>query len=140
MKYKREVEEAVKLGRNVNSEDMLFCMNMADSYGCRPLNGDLDNFLIFLSTLYHYGKVQGVRQERAKKRVNVICPNIEKERLRLGMSNEEFAKSLGDLPSIYHSWLSGVKPIPAGVLVKMASLCNVRVDYLLETEGKGSVK
>lgn len=140
MKYIREVKEAVKLGRNADVEEMMFCKNMADAYGCKPLRSDKDNFNAFLSTIYHYGKIQGVRQERAKKKVNVICPNIEKERLRLGMSSEEFAKSLGVLPSIYHSWLSGVNPIPAGALVKMARLCNVRVDYLLETERKGSVK
>ncbi|GLC79216.1 hypothetical protein [Lacrimispora brassicae] len=68
MKYKREVKEAVKLGRNANVEEMLFCKNMADAYGCKPLSNDKNNFNAFLSAIYHYGKIQGVRQERAKRR------------------------------------------------------------------------
>ena len=68
MKYEREVKEAVKLGRNADVEEMIFCKNMADAYGCNPLSGDKDNFHAFLSTIYHYGKIQGARQERAKGR------------------------------------------------------------------------
>lgn len=68
MKYKREVEEAVKLGQNATLYEMHFCKNMADEYGHRPSDVDFDNFICFLSTLYHYGKIQGVREERAKRR------------------------------------------------------------------------
>lgn len=140
MKYIREVKEAVKLGRNANVEEMIFCKNMADAYGCKPLSSDKDNFNAFLSTIYHYGKIQGVRQERAKKRANVICSNIEKEKLRLGISDEEFAKILGIVPKTYYNWLNGVNPIPSGALIKMARLFNVKVDYLLEPGERKSVK
>lgn len=68
MKYKREVKEAVKLGRYTDLEEMVFCRAMADAYGCKPLSSDKDNFNAFLSAIYHYGKIQGVRQERAKRR------------------------------------------------------------------------
>lgn len=68
MKYIREVKEAVKFGGNADVEEMLFCKNMADAYGCKPLSSDKDNFNAFLSAIYHYGKIQGIRQERAKRR------------------------------------------------------------------------
>lgn len=69
MKCKKEVKEAIKFGQGVNLDEMMFCKNMADTYGCRPLSNDKDNFIEFLSAIYHYGKIQGVRQERSKRRV-----------------------------------------------------------------------
>lgn len=98
MKHKREVEEAVKLGRNVNSED------------------------------------------RAKRRVDVIYPNIEKERLRLGMSEREFATNLGIRLQIYRNWLNGAKPIPSDILIKLSQMCNVKADFLLEVADERSRK
>ncbi|MTK08440.1 MAG: hypothetical protein F8N38_15310 [Hungatella sp.] len=68
MKIKREVKEAVKLGQNANLEEMVFCRAMADAYGCKPLSSDKDNFNFFLSAIFHYGKIQGIRQERSKRR------------------------------------------------------------------------
>ena len=68
MKYIREVKEAVKLGRDANVEEMIFCKDMADAYGCKPLSSDKDNFNAFLSAIYHYGQIQGVRLERSKRR------------------------------------------------------------------------
>ncbi|WP_367567283.1 helix-turn-helix domain-containing protein [Lacrimispora sp.] len=58
-------------------------------------------------------------------------PNIEAERARLGMSKEEFAKSLGIVPKTYYNWLNGVNPIPSDVLIEMARMCNAKTDYLL---------
>ncbi len=70
MKYIREVKEAVKLSQKADVDEMMFCKNMADTYGCKPLNNEKDDFYFFLSAIYHYGKIQGVRQERAKRRAS----------------------------------------------------------------------
>jgi hypothetical protein len=67
MRCKSEVIEAVKLGQMADVNEIMFCKNIADVYGCKPLNDEKDNFYIFLSTIYHYGKIQGVRQERSKR-------------------------------------------------------------------------
>lgn len=60
--------EAVKLSDYVEVQESSFCNDMARLYGCRPLKSDGGNFIKFLSALLHYGKVQGIRQERARKR------------------------------------------------------------------------
>ncbi|PJJ27808.1 hypothetical protein [Lacrimispora celerecrescens] len=64
----KNVEEAVKLAKRTTCNDLLFVAGMARFYNCKPLNMERDDFLLFLSTLYHYGKIQGIRQERAKRR------------------------------------------------------------------------
>ncbi len=69
MKYKREVEEAVKLSQKADVDEMMFCKNMAESYGYSSSSNEF-NYLSFLSAIYHYGKIQGVRQERAKRRAS----------------------------------------------------------------------
>lgn len=66
--YMKNVEEAVKLARRTTCNDLLFVAGMARFYNCEPLNMERIDFLLFLSTIYHYGKVQGIRQERIKKR------------------------------------------------------------------------
>lgn len=60
--------EAVELFRYSNCGELRFCGNMARLYGCIPLDNDGDNLLNFLCTLYHYGQVQGIRAERAKRK------------------------------------------------------------------------
>ncbi len=67
----KNVEEAVKLARRTTCNDLLFVAGMARFYNCKPLNMERDDFLLFLSTLYHYGKVQGIRHERIKRRKNI---------------------------------------------------------------------
>lgn len=58
-------------------------------------------------------------------------PNIEAERVRLGLSQEEITKELGYKERrSYYSWLSSGN-IPTHVLVKMADMFNCSVDYLL---------
>lgn len=63
-----EVREAIRLGEYTTWTEMRFCKVMADVYGCIPLQSDGDNLNSFLSVLYHYGVVQGIRQARARKR------------------------------------------------------------------------
>ena len=63
--------EAVKLYDYSDYSELRFCRNMARVYGCKPLEADGDNLDKFLITLYHYGKVQGIRQERARHKEKV---------------------------------------------------------------------
>lgn len=60
--------EAVKLFRYSDCGELRFSGNMARLYGCIPLDSDGDNLLNFLCTLYHYGRVQGIRSERARRK------------------------------------------------------------------------
>lgn len=64
--------ETVKLFEYAGFAEMTFCMNMAKLYGCVPLKSDGDNLNDFLVTLYHYGKVQGIRAERAKRKSKAV--------------------------------------------------------------------
>ncbi len=69
--------EAVRMGEYADCGEWAFCRAMADTYGCKPLKADVVNFDRFLCTLFHYGKVEGVREERArKKRAKVSYSDI----------------------------------------------------------------
>lgn len=59
--------EAQRLYQYSDVNEMRFCREMARVYGCVPKEGDNENLTDFLTTLYHYGVVQGIRQERAKR-------------------------------------------------------------------------
>jgi len=58
-------------------------------------------------------------------------PNIEAERGRLGLTKKDFAKKLGITTKTYYNWIDGATPIPSDALMKLADLCNVNIDYLL---------
>lgn len=45
-----------------------FVMNMAGIFGCRLLKSDGDNLYHFLETIYNYGRVEGIRQERKHRK------------------------------------------------------------------------
>lgn len=68
MIYKKEIIEAVKLGERIDLDEITFCKEMSEVFGCKPLESDVFNFILFLGSIYHYGKIQGVRQERIKRR------------------------------------------------------------------------
>ena len=58
-------------------------------------------------------------------------PNIEAERARSGLSQEEFIAKLGYKERrTYYSWLSNGN-IPTDALVKMSDMFDCSVDYLL---------
>jgi len=57
--------------------------------------------------------------------------NIEAERERLGLTKPEFAKKLGIALKTYYNWINEDFPIPSDVLIQMAQMCDVSVDYLL---------
>lgn len=57
--------------------------------------------------------------------------NIEAERVRLGLSKDDFAKSLGISIKTYYNWLNGMTPISIDALMKMSNIFNVSLEYLL---------
>lgn len=58
-------------------------------------------------------------------------PNIEAERIRLGLSQEQIITNLGYKGrKSYYSWLSSGN-IPTSVLERMADMFDCSVDYLL---------
>ena len=60
-----------------------------------------------------------------------MYPNIEAERVRKGLSQEELIKELGYKErKTYYNWLSSGN-IPESVLRKMADLFDCSIDYLL---------
>lgn len=60
--------EAERLYKYSSIEELQFCRKMAKVYGCVPKEGDEKNLMDFLTTLYHYGIVQGIRKERARRK------------------------------------------------------------------------
>jgi transcriptional regulator with XRE-family HTH domain len=60
-----------------------------------------------------------------------MYPNIEAERVRKGLSQDEVIEKLGYKErKTYYNWLSSGN-IPTSVLIKMAELFNCSIDYLL---------
>ncbi len=70
--FMKKATEAADLFKYADIEDSLFCERMMKLYGCVPLESDKSNLITFLITLFNYGKVQGIRAERAKKRGGVV--------------------------------------------------------------------
>ncbi len=64
----------------------------------------------------------------------VLYANIEAERARKGLSQEDFTAKLGVTTKTYRNWQKGLSDIPASKLAIMAKLFNCSIDYLLETE------
>ena len=65
-------------------------------------------------------------------------PNIEAERVRLGMSQDELIEALGYKErKSYYNWLANGN-IPTSVLIKLSDIFNCSVDYLLGLKQKGS--
>lgn len=63
-----------------------------------------------------------------------MYPNIEAERVRIGMSQDELIKALGYKERrTYYNWLSSGK-IPQQVLIKMADLFGCTIDHLLSAK------
>ena len=60
-----------------------------------------------------------------------MYPNIDAERARNGMTQEELAKKLGVSLKTLRNWISGKTAIPCTALKAMAKMWNVTTDYLL---------
>lgn len=62
---------------------------------------------------------------------SLMYPNIEAERVRSGLSQEELIEKLEYKErKSYYNWLSSGN-IPTSVLVKMADIFDCSIDYLL---------
>jgi transcriptional regulator with XRE-family HTH domain len=57
-------------------------------------------------------------------------PNIEAEKARLGISNEQLARKLGVSRSALYCWMKAGR-IPSFALVAMAEMFHCSIDYLL---------
>lgn len=60
----------------------------------------------------------------------LIYPNIEAERARFNLSQEELSKQLGVERKSYYNWLKKGN-IPVAVLISLAEIFNCSTDYLL---------
>lgn len=62
---------------------------------------------------------------------NFMYPNIESERVRIGISQDDLIEKLGYKErKSYYNWLSSGN-IPTTVLVNMADIFDCSIDYLL---------
>lgn len=59
-----------------------------------------------------------------------IYPNIEVERKRINLSQEDFSKKLGIERKTYYNWLTkGNIPVP--ILIRLSEIFDCSIDYLL---------
>lgn len=68
--------------------------------------------------------------------MNMIYPNIEAERARIGMPKSKMAVAIGVTTSTLRNWQSGRSEIPASKLVCLADIFGVSADYLLGRASK----
>lgn len=62
--------------------------------------------------------------------MKIVYPNIEAERARKQMSQEELSNYLGIERKSYYNWLTkGNIPIP--ILIKLSEMFDCSIDYLL---------
>ena len=60
-----------------------------------------------------------------------MLANIEPERARLRLKQEEVAKELGITGKTYSNYVTEKTAIPSDVLIRMAGLFKCSIDYLL---------
>lgn len=58
-------------------------------------------------------------------------PNIDAERARLGLTKTALASELGIERATLAGYVEGVRPIPLNILMKMASMFECSLDYLV---------
>lgn len=63
----RAIREAVDLEKYANAAECVFCVKMAEVYGCIPAKRE-DNLYLFMISLFHYGIITGIRKERARRK------------------------------------------------------------------------
>lgn len=64
----QQVKEAVQFRDYADAHDIEFCREMAEFHGCYSVKGENENLLEFLVSIFHYGRIQGIRQERARRK------------------------------------------------------------------------
>ena len=105
----------------------LFCTVIQNAYFFKK---PLDNYAFRVYNV-------NIRRTRRKSRkagdiLNAyMYPNIEAERVRKGLSQDELVKELGYKErKTYYNWLSSGN-IPESALIKMADLFECTIDHLL---------
>lgn len=61
-------------------------------------------------------------------------PNIEAERIRRGISKEDFAEAIGVSKRTLGNWQRGSTELPVPKLLKICAVLGCRSDYLLGLE------
>lgn len=72
------IMEAVKMGKWTSFDDIEFIVELAKAHNCKLSDSDDWNFWKYLIALYEYGKIEGKREERARRNRG----GVEYERLR----------------------------------------------------------
>lgn len=57
--------------------------------------------------------------------------NIDRKREEKGLSKRELAAEIGISLKTYYNWINGKTDIPSSALLKMSTMFNVSIDYLL---------
>lgn len=60
-----------------------------------------------------------------------MLSSIEAERVRHGLTKEELAKKLNVATKTYYNWIREETDVPSSALLKMSTMFNVSIDYLL---------
>ena len=68
------------------------------------------------------------------KKTKTQYKNIEAERVRNGLTKEEFSKALNISTRTYHNWQKDDGDIPASKLLTMAQMFDCSIDYLLQAK------
>lgn len=68
----QQVKEAVRLRDYANKYDIEFCREMAEFHGFYSVSGENQNLLEFLASIFHYGRIQGIRQERCRRKGGAV--------------------------------------------------------------------
>jgi transcriptional regulator with XRE-family HTH domain len=61
-------------------------------------------------------------------------PNIEAERIKRGITKEEFAAEIGVTKRTVRNWQSGDTELPVSKLLRICNILGCRSDYLLGLE------
>ena len=61
-------KEVVKLHKHTTVEHADFIMHMMKIYGCNPVEDDDWNLLCFLLGIFNAGKIEGIREERYRRK------------------------------------------------------------------------
>lgn len=65
-----------------------------------------------------------------------IGERLKKFRLKLAVSQEQFAKYLRISPKAYWNYENNVRQLPLKIVIKIAKLCNINLHFLLLGEGE----
>ena len=88
--------------------------------------------------VYHNSSYPKRVTRRSKEECILPYPNINAERVRMGLTMEDFADELGVTRKTVYNWMAHGN-IPQGKLEAMSEMFHCSGDYLLETRNKESI-